>query len=114
MDGSFYVGTLSLRVDRYQEDTLATLVRLPQGDPNTAAGQAYDFLARLYRFDNLKDILFVLKTALQLGYIELAELLKQAAAAQGEEIGRTGTIPYGRLLQGKDKRGLSFCPAGSA
>ncbi len=81
-----YYGTLSLRADRYQEDTLAALIRLLQGDPNTAAGQAYDFLARLYRFDNLKDILFVLKTALQSGYTELAELLKQAAAAQGEEI----------------------------
>ena len=81
-----YYGTLSLRVDRYQEDTLAALVSLLQGDPNTAAGQAYDFLARLYRFDNLKDILFVLRTALKSGYADLAELLRQAAAAQGEEI----------------------------
>lgn len=81
-----YYGTLSLRVDRYQEDTLAALVSLLQGDPNTAAGQAYDFLARLYRFDNLKDILFVLRTALKSGYADLTELLRQAAAAQGEEI----------------------------
>ena len=81
-----YYGTLSLRVDRYQEDTLAALVSLLQGDPNTAAGQAYDFLARLYRFDNLKDILFILRTALKSGYADLAELLRQAAAAQGEEI----------------------------
>lgn len=81
-----YYGTLSLRVDRYQEDTLAALVGLLQGDPNTTAGQAYDFLARLYRFDNLKDILFVLRTALKSGYADLAELLRQAAAAQGEEI----------------------------
>lgn len=81
-----YYGTLSLRVDRYQEDTLAALVSLLQGDPNTTAGQAYDFLARLYRFDNLKDILFVLRTALKSGYADLTELLRQAAAAQGEEI----------------------------
>ena len=81
-----YYGTLSLRVDRYQEDTLAALVSLLQGDPNTPAGQAYDFLAKLYRFDNLKDILFVLRTALKSGYADLAELLRQAAAAQGEEI----------------------------
>ena len=81
-----YYGTLSLRVDRYQEDTLAALISLLQGDPNTAAGQAYDFLARLYRFDNLKDILFVLRTAMKSGYADLAELLRQAAAAQGEEI----------------------------
>ena len=81
-----YYGTLSLRVDRYQEDTLAALVGLLQGDPNTTAGQAYDFLARLYRFDNLKDVLFVLKAALKSGYADLAELLRQAAAAQGEEI----------------------------
>ena len=81
-----YYGTLSLRVDRYQEDTLAALVGLLQGDPNTTAGQAYDFLARLYRFDNLKDILFVLRTALKSGYADLTELLRQAAAAQGEEI----------------------------
>lgn len=81
-----YYGTLSLRVDRYQEDTLTALTSLLQGDPNTTAAQAYDFLARLYRFDNLKDTLFVLKTALQSGYAELAELLKQAAAAQGMEL----------------------------
>jgi len=81
-----YYGTLSLRVDRYQEDTLTALISLLQGDPNTTAAQAYDFLARLYRFDNLKDTLFVLKTALQSGYVELAELLKQAAAAQGMEL----------------------------
>lgn len=81
-----YYGTLSLRVDRYQEDTLAALISLLQCDPNTPAGQAYDFLAKLYRFDNLKDILFVLRTALKSGYTDLAELLRQAAAAQGEEI----------------------------
>ena len=65
---------------------MAALVGLLQGDPNTTAGQAYDFLARLYRFDNLKDVLFVLKAALKSGYADLAELLRQAAAAQGEEI----------------------------
>ncbi len=81
-----YYGTLSLRVNRYQEDTLAALISLLQGDPNTAAEQAYDFLARLYRFDNLKDTLFVLKTAMKTGYAELAGLLRQTAIAQGADI----------------------------
>jgi len=71
-----YYGTLSLRVNRYQEDTLTALTSLLQGDPNTAARQAYDFLARLYQFDNLKDKLFVLKVSLKLGYSELADIIK--------------------------------------
>ncbi len=71
-----YYSTLSLRVNRYQEDALKVLLNLLQGDPNTVAGQAYDFLARLYQFDNLKDKLFVLKAALKLGYSELADIIK--------------------------------------
>lgn len=71
-----YYGTLSLRVDRYQEAPLEVLVRLLKADPNTAATQAYDFLARLYLFGNLKDKLFVLKTAMKLGYSELVEKIR--------------------------------------
>ena len=72
-----YYGTLSLRVNRYQEDTLTALTSLLQGDSNTAATQAYDFLAGLYKFDNLKDKLFVLKTAMKLGYSQLEEVIRQ-------------------------------------
>ena len=71
-----YYSTLSLRVDRYQEDPLSVLVRLLKADPNTTAEQTYDFLARLYRFDHLKDALFVLKTAMKLRYSELEELIR--------------------------------------
>ena len=71
-----YYGTLSLRVNRYQEDTLTALVSLLQGDPNTTARQAYDFLAQLYQFKSLKDKLFVLKTAMTLGYTELEEIIR--------------------------------------
>ena len=71
-----YYSTLSLRVDRYQEAPLEVLVRLLKADPNTAATQAYDFLARLYLFVNLKDKLFVLKTAMKLGYSELVEKIR--------------------------------------
>ncbi len=81
-----YYGTLSLRVDRYQEDTLAAIVSLLKGDPNTTAEQAYDFLARLYQFGNLKDTLYVLKTSMKTGYDELSELLRQTAAAQGADL----------------------------
>ena len=55
---------------------MTALTSLLQGDPNTAARQAYDFLARLYQFDNLKDKLFVLKVSLKLGYSELADIIK--------------------------------------
>ena len=51
-------------------------MRLLKADPNTAATQAYDFLARLYLFVNLKDKLFVLKTAMKLGYSELVEKIR--------------------------------------
>ena len=71
-----YYGTLSLRVNRYQEDTLTALVSLLQGDPNTTARQAYDFLAQLYQFKSLKDKLFVLKAAMTLGYTELEEIIR--------------------------------------
>lgn len=71
-----YYSTLSLRVDRYQEAPLEVLVRLLKADPNTAATQAYDFLARLYLFGNLKDKLFVLKTAMKLEYSELVEKIR--------------------------------------
>lgn len=68
---SVYYGTLSLRFDRYQEDTLATLLTLFKNDANTTVEQIFGFLAGMYRFDNLKDKLFVLKTAMKIGYGEL-------------------------------------------
>lgn len=71
-----YYGTLSLRINRYQEDTLTALTSLLQGDPNTTAEQAYDFLAKLYNFTGLKDKLFVLKAAMKLGYSELKEVIR--------------------------------------
>ena len=77
-----YYGTLSLRVNRYQEDTLTALTSLLQGDPNTTAGQAYDFLAKLYNFANLKDKLFVLKASMTLGYSELGEVIRLNMTAE--------------------------------
>ena len=71
-----YYGTLSLRVNRYQEDTLTALTSLLQGDPNTTAEQAYDFLAKLYNFASLKDKLLVLKASMTLGYSELGEVIR--------------------------------------
>lgn len=71
-----YYGTLSLRVNRYQEDTLTALTSLLQGDPNTTAEQAYDFLAKLYNFADLKDKLLVLKASMTLGYSELGEVIR--------------------------------------
>ncbi len=71
-----YYGTLSLRVNRYQEDTLTALTSLLQGDPNTTAEQAYDFLAKLYNFANIKDKLFVLKASMTLGYSQLGEVIR--------------------------------------
>ena len=71
-----YYGTLSLRVNRYQEDTLTALLSLLQGDPNTTAEQAYDFLRRLYHFETLKDKLFVLKAAMKLDYSEFTDVIR--------------------------------------
>lgn len=80
-----YYSTLSLRVNRYQDGPLALLVRLLKADPNTTAEQAYDFMARLYQFENLKDKLFVMKTALKEGYSEIAVLVKDNMTEQERE-----------------------------
>lgn len=72
-----YYGTLSLRFNRYQEDTLATLLTMFKNDANTTAEQVFGFLAGLYHFENLKDKLFVLKTAMKIDYKELEEQVRQ-------------------------------------
>lgn len=77
-----YYGTLSLRYDHYQEETLARLLMLFKDDPNTTAEQVFGFLAEMYRFENLKDKLFVLKTVMRIDY---GELEKQVKGSLSEE-----------------------------
>ena len=72
-----YYGTLSLRFNRYQEETLARLLATFKNDQNTTAEQVYGFLAGMYRFENLKDKLFVLKTAMKIEYKELEERVRR-------------------------------------
>ena len=72
-----YYGTLSLRFNRYQEETLARLLATFKNDQNTTAEQVYGVLVGMYRFENLKDKLFVLKTAMKIEYKELEERVRR-------------------------------------
>jgi glycosyltransferase involved in cell wall biosynthesis len=80
-----YYGTLSLRFDLYQEETLSTLLYMFKNDPNTTAEQVFGFLNGLYHFKNLKDKLFVLRTAMKIDYKELEEQVKRSLSE--EELG---------------------------
>lgn len=80
-----YYGTLSLRFKCYQDETLSTLLSMFRDDPNTTAEQVFGFLAGLYHFENLKDKLFVLKTAMKINYKELEEQVK--CSLTEEELG---------------------------
>ena len=80
-----YYGTLSLRFDLYQEETLSTLLHMFKSDPNTTAEQVFGFLKGLYHFKNLKDKLFVLRTAMKINYKELEERVKRSLSE--EELG---------------------------
>ncbi len=71
-----YYAALSLRADRYQKEALTPLLQLLKKDPATTAPQAFAFLEKIYQFDNMKDKLFVLQSALGAGYSELEELLR--------------------------------------
>lgn len=73
---SVYYGTLSLRFNRYQEETLSMLLQMFRDDPNTAVEQVFGFLAGMYQFENLKDKLFVLKAAMKIEYRELEEEIR--------------------------------------
>ncbi len=79
---SVYYGTLSLRFNRYQEDTLSTLLQLFKNDANTAAEQVVGFLKGMYQFENLKDKLFVLKVAMKIGYEELEEEIRRSMSEE--------------------------------
>lgn len=73
---SVYYGTLSLRFNCHQDETLSTLLSMFRDDPNTTAEQVFGFLAGLYHFENLKDKLFVLKAAMKIEYKELEEQVR--------------------------------------
>lgn len=76
-----YYSTLSLRFDKYQEEPLSCLLELLKNDRNTTAGQAWEFLGKIYDITSPKDKLFILKLAMKTDYHNLEAFIRDGMSA---------------------------------
>lgn len=77
--------TLLLRKNRFHDNALKSLLGFFEEDPGTTANQVYQFLEKIYSFQELKEKLFVLKHAKLSGYTELEEILMDTMSAEEKE-----------------------------